>query len=83
MTALHENAGSALQSNDSVQRVPSGSLPPGANATPASTAILTLPVAAKPNTPQAGAMAAGLVSDFVRNVTGNVAYIDAGYHLMA
>jgi enoyl-[acyl-carrier protein] reductase I len=30
-----------------------------------------------------GAMATGLVSDFARNVTGNVAYIDAGYHVMS
>src|SRR3974390_303780 len=27
-----------------------------------------------------GAMAAGLVSDFARNVTGSVCYVDAGYH---
>jgi len=30
-----------------------------------------------------GAMAAGLVSDFARNVTGTTAYVDAGYHVMA
>jgi enoyl-[acyl-carrier protein] reductase I len=30
-----------------------------------------------------GAMAAGLVSDFARNVTGSIAYVDAGYHVMA
>jgi len=30
-----------------------------------------------------GAIAAGLVSDFSRNVTGNVAYVDAGYHVIA
>jgi enoyl-[acyl-carrier protein] reductase I len=30
-----------------------------------------------------GAMATDLVSDFARNVTGNVAYIDAGYHVMS
>lgn len=30
-----------------------------------------------------GAMAAGLVSDFSRNVTGNIAYVDAGYHVMS
>ncbi len=30
-----------------------------------------------------GAMAAGLVSDFARNVTGSIAYVDAGYHVMS
>jgi enoyl-[acyl-carrier protein] reductase I len=30
-----------------------------------------------------GAMAAGLVSDFARIVTGTTAYVDAGYHVMA
>lgn len=30
-----------------------------------------------------GAMAAGLVSDFAPNVTGNIAYVDAGYHVMS
>lgn len=30
-----------------------------------------------------GAMAAGLVSDAMRNVTGNIAYVDAGYHVMS
>lgn len=30
-----------------------------------------------------GAMAVGLVSDFARNVTGSIAYVDAGYHVMA
>lgn len=30
-----------------------------------------------------GNMAAGLVSDAARNVTGNIAYVDAGYHVMA
>jgi enoyl-[acyl-carrier protein] reductase I len=30
-----------------------------------------------------GAMAAGLVSDFARNVTGSICYVDAGYHVMA
>jgi enoyl-[acyl-carrier protein] reductase I len=30
-----------------------------------------------------GAMAAGLVSDFARNVTGSVCYVDAGYHVMS
>jgi enoyl-[acyl-carrier protein] reductase I len=30
-----------------------------------------------------GAMAAGLVSDFARNVTGSVAYVDAGFHVMS
>jgi len=29
-----------------------------------------------------GAMAVGLVSDLSRNVTGNIAYVDAGYHVM-
>jgi enoyl-[acyl-carrier protein] reductase I len=28
-----------------------------------------------------GAMAAGLVSDYAPNVTGNIAYVDAGYHI--
>lgn len=30
-----------------------------------------------------GAMAAGLVSDYAPNVTGNIAYVDAGYHVMS
>lgn len=30
-----------------------------------------------------GNMAVGLVSDAARNVTGNIAYVDAGYHVMA
>ncbi|MCF8465941.1 MAG: enoyl-ACP reductase FabI [Sneathiella sp.] len=30
-----------------------------------------------------GNMAVGLVSDAARNVTGNIAYVDAGYHIMA
>ena len=30
-----------------------------------------------------GAMAMGLVSDFARNVTGSVCYVDAGYHVMS
>ncbi len=30
-----------------------------------------------------GAMAVGLASDFARNVTGNIAYVDAGYHVMS
>jgi enoyl-[acyl-carrier protein] reductase I len=30
-----------------------------------------------------GAMATGLVSDYARNVTGSVAYVDAGYHVMS
>jgi enoyl-[acyl-carrier protein] reductase I len=30
-----------------------------------------------------GAMATGLVSDFARNVTGSIAYVDAGYHVMS
>jgi enoyl-[acyl-carrier protein] reductase I len=30
-----------------------------------------------------GAMAVGLVSDYARNVTGNIEYIDAGYHVMS
>ncbi len=30
-----------------------------------------------------GAMAAGLVSDYSRNVTGNIAYVDAGFHVMS
>lgn len=30
-----------------------------------------------------GNMAAGLVSDAARNVTGNISYVDAGYHVMA
>jgi len=30
-----------------------------------------------------GAIAAGLVSDFARNVTGTTAYVDAGYHVMS
>lgn len=30
-----------------------------------------------------GNIAAGLVSDAARNVTGNIAYVDAGYHVMA
>jgi len=30
-----------------------------------------------------GAMAAGLVSDLAPNVTGNIAYVDAGYHVMS
>jgi enoyl-[acyl-carrier protein] reductase I len=30
-----------------------------------------------------GAMAAGLASDFARNVTGSIAYVDAGYHVMS
>ncbi len=32
---------------------------------------------------EVGAMAACLVSDFAPSVTGNIAYIDAGYHVMA
>jgi enoyl-[acyl-carrier protein] reductase I len=31
----------------------------------------------------AGAIAMGLVSDFARNVTGSIAYVDAGYHVMS
>lgn len=30
-----------------------------------------------------GAMAAGLVSDYAPNVTGNIAYVDAGLHVMS
>jgi enoyl-[acyl-carrier protein] reductase I len=30
-----------------------------------------------------GAMATGLVSDFARNVTGSICYVDAGYHVMS
>lgn len=30
-----------------------------------------------------GNMATGLVSDAARNVTGNISYVDAGYHVMA
>jgi hypothetical protein len=30
-----------------------------------------------------GVMAAGLVSDFARDVTGSIAYVDAGYHVMS
>jgi enoyl-[acyl-carrier protein] reductase I len=30
-----------------------------------------------------GAIAAGLVSNFARNVTGTIAYVDAGYHIMS
>lgn len=30
-----------------------------------------------------GAIAAGLVSDFACNVTGSIAYVDAGYHVMS
>jgi enoyl-[acyl-carrier protein] reductase I len=30
-----------------------------------------------------GGMAAGLVSDFARNVTGSICYVDAGYHVMS
>jgi enoyl-[acyl-carrier protein] reductase I len=30
-----------------------------------------------------GAMAASLVSDFAGNVTGSIAYVDAGYHVMS
>lgn len=30
-----------------------------------------------------GAIATGLVSDYARNVTGTIAYVDAGYHVMA
>ncbi len=30
-----------------------------------------------------GNMAAGLVSDSARNVTGNISYVDAGYHVMS
>jgi enoyl-[acyl-carrier-protein] reductase (NADH) len=30
-----------------------------------------------------GNMAVGLVSDAARNVTGNIAFVDAGYHVMA
>ncbi|AAV93443.1 enoyl-(acyl-carrier-protein) reductase [Ruegeria pomeroyi DSS-3] len=30
-----------------------------------------------------GNMAAGLVSDAARNVTGNISYVDAGYHVMS
>ncbi len=30
-----------------------------------------------------GAVAAGLVSDAARSVTGNITYVDAGYHVMA
>ena len=32
---------------------------------------------------EVGAMAACLVSGFARSVTGNVAYIDGGYHVMS
>jgi enoyl-[acyl-carrier protein] reductase I len=34
-------------------------------------------------TEDVGAMAAGLVSDLARNVTGSIAYVDAGYHVMS
>jgi enoyl-[acyl-carrier protein] reductase I len=30
-----------------------------------------------------GAMAVGLVSDYARSVTGNIEYVDAGYHVMS
>ena len=30
-----------------------------------------------------GGIAAGLVSDAGRNVTGNISYVDAGYHVMS
>lgn len=30
-----------------------------------------------------GAIAAGLVSDLARNVTGNIAYVDGGFHVMS
>ena len=30
-----------------------------------------------------GAIAMGLVSDLARNVTGSIAYVDAGYHVMS
>jgi len=30
-----------------------------------------------------GGMATGLVSDFARNVTGSICYVDAGYHVMS
>ena len=30
-----------------------------------------------------GNMAAGLASDAARNVTGNISYVDAGYHVMS
>lgn len=30
-----------------------------------------------------GAIAAGLASDLARNVTGNIAYVDGGYHVMS
>lgn len=32
---------------------------------------------------EVGALAACLVSDYARSVTGNVAYVDSGYHIMA
>jgi enoyl-[acyl-carrier protein] reductase I len=32
---------------------------------------------------EVGAMAVGLVSDYARNVTGNIEYVDAGYHVMS
>lgn len=32
---------------------------------------------------EVGALATCLVSDYARSVTGNVAYVDAGYHIMA
>jgi enoyl-[acyl-carrier protein] reductase I len=34
------------------------------------------------STDDVGAMAVGLVSDLSRNVTGNIAFVDAGYHVM-
>ncbi|MCK8485247.1 enoyl-ACP reductase FabI [Aliiroseovarius sp. S2029] len=34
-------------------------------------------------TEDVGNMAAGLVSDAARNVTGNISYVDAGYHVMS
>lgn len=30
-----------------------------------------------------GNMAVGLVSDYARNVTGNIAFVDAGYNVMS
>jgi enoyl-[acyl-carrier-protein] reductase (NADH) len=32
---------------------------------------------------EVGGIAMCLVSDFARNVTGSVAYVDAGYHVMS
>lgn len=35
------------------------------------------------NVEEVGALATCLVSDYARSVTGNIAYVDAGYHVMA